>query len=187
MPDTALDILKMVLLILLYLFFARVLWAVWSEVRAPHARADINPMPVHVPVPQHHPDPTPAGAPRPPKGRGANPARLTTLEPKERRGTAYAIGSAFYAYCAPGCAGQDQVKVVQIPTDGTVHNAMIALDANGKPQLLLSSPQQIALRLGFVFQLGKAIFEELDALIAVPVGLSELPAHLGFGFIDAFA
>lgn len=55
---------------------------------------------------------------------------------------AYAIGSAFYAYCAPGCSGQDQVKVVQIPTDGTVHNAMIALDA-GKPQLLLSSAQRV--------------------------------------------
>jgi hypothetical protein len=56
---------------------------------------------------------------------------------------AYAIGSAFYAYCAPGCTGPDQVKVVQIPTDGTVHNAMIALDGSGKPQLLLSSAQRI--------------------------------------------
>ena len=35
MPDSALDILKMVLLVMLYLFFARVLWAVWSEVRQP--------------------------------------------------------------------------------------------------------------------------------------------------------
>ena len=33
MTDQALDILKLVLLGLLYLFFARVLWAVWSEVR----------------------------------------------------------------------------------------------------------------------------------------------------------
>ena len=35
MTDQALDILKLVLLALLYLFFARVLWAVWSEVRQP--------------------------------------------------------------------------------------------------------------------------------------------------------
>ena len=33
--DQALDILKLVLLGLLYLFFARVLWAVWSEVTVP--------------------------------------------------------------------------------------------------------------------------------------------------------
>ena len=31
--DLALDILKIILLFLLYLFFARVLWAVWQEVR----------------------------------------------------------------------------------------------------------------------------------------------------------
>ena len=31
--DLALDILKLILLALLYLFFARVLWAVWQEVR----------------------------------------------------------------------------------------------------------------------------------------------------------
>ena len=35
MTDQVLDILKLVLLALLYLFFARVLWAVWSEVRRP--------------------------------------------------------------------------------------------------------------------------------------------------------
>ena len=35
MTDQVLDILKLVLLALLYLFFARVLWAVWSEVRQP--------------------------------------------------------------------------------------------------------------------------------------------------------
>ena len=35
MPDSVLDILKLVLLVMLYLFFARVLFAVWSEVRQP--------------------------------------------------------------------------------------------------------------------------------------------------------
>ena len=39
MTDQALDILKLVLLGLLYLFFARVLWAVWSEVRSTANRA----------------------------------------------------------------------------------------------------------------------------------------------------
>ena len=35
MSDSLLNIFKFGLLALLYLFFARVLWAVWSEVRGP--------------------------------------------------------------------------------------------------------------------------------------------------------
>jgi len=41
MTDQVLNILKFVLLGLLYLFFARVLWAVWSEVRTPVRRQQI--------------------------------------------------------------------------------------------------------------------------------------------------
>lgn len=37
MTDQVLNALKIVLLALIYLFFARVLWAVWSEVRTPVA------------------------------------------------------------------------------------------------------------------------------------------------------
>ncbi len=42
MTDQVLTILKFVLLGLLYLFFARVLWAVWSEVRTPSRRPMIG-------------------------------------------------------------------------------------------------------------------------------------------------
>ena len=35
MTDALLNALKLVLLALIYLFFGRVLWAVWSEVRTP--------------------------------------------------------------------------------------------------------------------------------------------------------
>jgi hypothetical protein len=44
---------------------------------------------------------------------------------------AYAGGSAYYAYCAAGCSGSDDVAVVRLPTDGTVANAMLALDGAG--------------------------------------------------------
>jgi hypothetical protein len=37
MTDQVLNVFKIVLLALIYLFFARVLWAVWSEVRTPVA------------------------------------------------------------------------------------------------------------------------------------------------------
>jgi hypothetical protein len=52
---------------------------------------------------------------------------------------AYAGGDAYYAFCAAGCADSDDVSVVRFATDGTVANAMLALDAEGRPQVLLSS------------------------------------------------
>lgn len=92
MTDQVLDILKLVLLALLYLFFARVLWAVRSEVRAPiDARRDIQlagPAPAHAPT--HSPTPA-AGSPAPVRGSGNPPARLVVIEPKERKGTTFAI------------------------------------------------------------------------------------------------
>lgn len=95
MTDQVLDVLKLVLLALLYLFFARVLWAVWSEVRQPaNARQAGEPMPQPAPTPAAG-VPVPAGRrqPKPAKGRRGTPARLVVLEPKERRGTVFALGS----------------------------------------------------------------------------------------------
>ena len=64
MPDSVLDILKLVLLVMLYLFVARVLIAVWSEVRQPaQGRGIVEQPPV-----------MPAGARRP----------LAQVSPKRR-------------------------------------------------------------------------------------------------------
>lgn len=52
---------------------------------------------------------------------------------------AYAVGGAYYAYCPADCAGENAVKVVRFDTEGTVANAMLALDAEGKPQVLFST------------------------------------------------
>ena len=89
MPDSVLDILKLVLLVMLYLFFARVLFAVWSEVRQPANARGVIEQPPLMPV-----APTPNAERRelkPMKGRGTVPGRLVVLEPKQKRGTAYAI------------------------------------------------------------------------------------------------
>lgn len=56
---------------------------------------------------------------------------------------AYAGGNAYYAYCGSNCAGTDDVQVVMLPTDGTVGNAMLALDAQGRPRVLLSTFQYV--------------------------------------------
>lgn len=88
MTDQVLDILKLVLLALLYLFFARVLWAVWSEVRQPaNARGQLEYRP-----PSPAPPPPDGRRPvKPARGKRGRPARLVVLEPKERKGTTFAI------------------------------------------------------------------------------------------------
>lgn len=85
MPDSALDILKLVLLVLLYLFFARVLFAVWSEVRQPTGTRVDQPLPAQPALSVDRREIKPM------KGKGGVPARLVILEPKERRGTSFAI------------------------------------------------------------------------------------------------
>lgn len=56
---------------------------------------------------------------------------------------AYAKGGAYYAYCGAGCSGPDATKVVKLETDGTVTNAMLALDTQDRPRVLLSAASKI--------------------------------------------
>jgi pSer/pThr/pTyr-binding forkhead associated (FHA) protein len=125
MPDSVLDILKLVLLVLLYLFFARVLWAVWSEVRQPrNARGPVD----YAPAPMMLPAGDDSGAtrrePRPARGRGTRPGRLVVLEPKERRGTAYAVTGTLGI-------GRDEGNAIQITDDSYLsgHHARLWLEA----------------------------------------------------------
>lgn len=128
MTEQVLDILKLVLLALLYLFFARVLWAVWSEVRQPaNARQSADLRPYVAPTPA----PTPAGGvpapgrrqPKPARGRGGTPARLVILEPKERRGTAFAIDTEL-------SIGRDAANTIVITDDAFISSkhARVARD-----------------------------------------------------------
>ncbi|WP_434387730.1 hypothetical protein [Melittangium boletus] len=52
---------------------------------------------------------------------------------------AYSQGDAYYAWCPANCTSADKVKVVHLKTQGTVDNAMLAVGADGRPQLLLST------------------------------------------------
>lgn len=134
MTDQVLDILKLVLLALLYLFFARVLWAVWSEVRQPvNARSGAPQAQVASPsaAPAASVAPLQAAGKRvirpgkPPRGRGTRPARLVVLEPKERRGTAFALAG-------PITIGRDDDNTIQIKDDSFIsgHHARVSI-ANG--------------------------------------------------------
>ena len=173
MTDQVLDILKLVLLALLYLFFARVLWAVWSEVRQPDARSiDQHGAGQQAAAPL---DGTPTGGinwrsnqkpVRPARGQGGRPARLVVLEPKERRGTTYAIGDASIKI------GRETSNTIVIADDAYVsgHHATIALvggnvvvddivSKNGTYVNGARVTQQRALHVGDRVQIGATILE----------------------------
>ena len=85
--ELALDILKLVLLAALYLFFARVLWAVWSEVRT-----DRRVVASHTVDERSATRAAPVPKPRKAqKGRGGRVGRMVVLEPKAKRGTTFAL------------------------------------------------------------------------------------------------
>ena len=99
--EPLLGVLKYVLLALLYVFFARVLWAVWSEVRGPrlgaptpqaaHAGASPSDPTVAAPSPLTPEVKHRKRAVRAPKGKRGNVGRLVVIEPKAGRGAAFAI------------------------------------------------------------------------------------------------
>lgn len=131
MTDQVLNILKFVLLGLLYLFFARVLWAVWSEVRTPTRRPIIGaprgmgPNAGSPTAPGPRP-PAPVAAAAPTKGRRqkhkgpkqarGRASRLVILEPKARRGMAIALTGEITLGRDPGCtiAIDDDTYVSQL-------------------------------------------------------------------------
>jgi hypothetical protein len=56
---------------------------------------------------------------------------------------AYSRGDAYYGFCPSNCSSAEQVKVVQLKTEGTVDNARVAVGPDGKPQLLLNTFQYV--------------------------------------------
>ena len=105
MTDSLLNILKYALLSLLYLFFARVLWAVWSEVRGPRP----GKAPVLASTKAAKPTAMPAGtvSPAPGMTRGSakrgGVSKLIVLEPKVRKGTAIGLANEVTFGRAAGC------------------------------------------------------------------------------------
>ena len=103
MPESLLRILQFLLLLLLYLFFFRVLRAVWAEVANPRELSPAAPTRAGAAT-----APTAGGRrerPGPaPKGR---PSRLKVVEPADRKGQAFDLAEELTVGRAAGC----QVKV----------------------------------------------------------------------------
>lgn len=109
MSEQLLTILKLCLLVLLYLFFFRVLRAVWIEIHGPR-KLERRPAPAPVgagpigPVPAGGGNPGKPGKPAKVKrGRKAPATQLTVIDPPEQRGRTYPLGQELTVGRAAGC------------------------------------------------------------------------------------
>ena len=88
MPEPLLKLLELCLLALVWLFFLRVLRAVWTEVRGPAVVAA---------------RPASSSGRRPAPGRRRGTPRLVVVEPKERKGRTYDLRDEQTVGRAAGC------------------------------------------------------------------------------------
>ena len=143
MSDQILNILKFALLGLLYLFFARVLWAVWSEVRTPRQQsvrvAQGVPLAAQpAPQPQSRkqqrrqqskPVAQTVETRRPAKGRSGRVGRLVILEPRARRGTTVPMQGEV-------TLGRDASCTISIDDDSFISQLHLRFyDYEGQPML----------------------------------------------------
>jgi hypothetical protein len=104
-PDTLLAVLKVIFLCLLYLFFVRVLRAVWIELREPKT------VQVAAVPPPGPPQPGPSrDRGQPERAAGGKGEKLVIVEPVERKGHAFELGDELTVGRAAGCG-------VAIPDD----------------------------------------------------------------------
>jgi pSer/pThr/pTyr-binding forkhead associated (FHA) protein len=145
MTDQVLTILKFVLLGLLYLFFARVLWAVWSEVRTPSRRPMVGAPRQGAPSPAAG-QTTPMGRPavaaatapmakpskaakRQSKQQRGRATRLVMLEPRSRRGVTVQLGGDIVL-------GRDPTSTIVIDDDSYISQRHVHFyDYEGQPMV----------------------------------------------------
>lgn len=150
MPDSLLTILKFCFLAILYLFFFRVLRAVWAEVKG---------------VPVVAPAPAQARPARPMVGGNKPPGRLKVLEPVERRGRSYDLGEELTVGRAGGCQvtleGDNYVSQLHARVfrrDGQFYVEDLG-STNGTYVNRKKVTAPIAIRKGDKLQIGKTVME----------------------------
>jgi hypothetical protein len=95
-PEPLLNVLKICLLILLYLFFFRVLRAVWAEVRLAEQGGGGT-------KPRSKRTGGQARTPRRTRSRERTPPKLKVVQPAELAGTVYPLGDELTVGRAAGC------------------------------------------------------------------------------------
>jgi pSer/pThr/pTyr-binding forkhead associated (FHA) protein len=163
--EAQLNILNYGFLALLYLFFARVLWAVWSEVRGPRLGVHHPPAQTRDATAQAPRPAAPANPAKAARAKRGTPSRLLVLEPKVRKGSAYPIGGEITLGRAPSCAIglPDDTFASQLHTRVFVRDGAVWVEDLGSTNgthingRRLSAPAQLAT--GDRLQIGSTIFE----------------------------
>jgi pSer/pThr/pTyr-binding forkhead associated (FHA) protein len=146
-PESLLTILKFAFLALLYLFFFRVLRAVWAELREPKAVPTVAPVPTAAP------------------STGPAPTKVKVLDPANRRGQVFEVGDEVTVGRAAGCgiSLDDDTYVSQLHArlfrrDGTVYVEDLG-STNGTylNKRKVAGPQ--ALRKGDRVAIGRTVLE----------------------------
>lgn len=126
MPESLLTALKLIFLGLLYLFFFRVIRAVWVELREPKdVQVAVAPAPASSRAAAR--ETARAGGLRPPWAAGSDgPERLVLLEPAEQHGQVFELGDELTVGRAIGCS-------VALPDDtfvSTLHARVFRRDGS---------------------------------------------------------
>lgn len=100
MPDPVLTLLKYVFLAVLYLFFLRVLRAVWVETREPKPA----PLPAEIPAPPTGASPGVASPATGAMNGMVGPEKLVVVSPDDMKGTEFPLGTEVTVGRAGGCA-----------------------------------------------------------------------------------
>jgi pSer/pThr/pTyr-binding forkhead associated (FHA) protein len=160
MPEQLLTVLKVCLLVLLYLFFLRVLRAVWAEVSPPRVAADVAPARAAPAKAPKSARPRTARAPR----KGAVPTRLHVLEPVDRAGTEFALTGDMTMGRAPGCTVVlDEQYVSQVHTRVFQRESGVFVEdlgsTNGTWVNGVRAQGHVSVRPGDRIQLGNVVLE----------------------------
>jgi pSer/pThr/pTyr-binding forkhead associated (FHA) protein len=154
MPESLLTILKFCFLALLYLFFFRVLRAVWAELR-PSAHLNTTPAPAR---------PKQARTP----GRAARtgpPTKLKVVEPKEQSGRVYDLGNELTVGRAAGCqvALEDDSYVSQLHARVFTRDGQLYVEDLGSTNGTYLNRKKVSgpmlVRRGDRLQIGKTVLE----------------------------
>jgi FHA domain len=174
MTDQLLGVFKVCLLILLYLFFARVLWAVWTEVRTPRAPIEDRRQRAGQPglvgaadgtVPAAHRPAAPPAPPRATRGRGGKVGRMIVIEPRSMKGSAFAVTGELSIGRSSGCTISipDDTYMSQvharITSDGTTTHLEDLGSTNGSLLNGNRVTRPVALHRGDRVQLGTTVLE----------------------------
>jgi len=164
MSEQLLTVLKICLLVLLYLFFFRVLRSVWVEINGPKV-AKRQPVPAPAgPGPIGPPQAAAAASPKQRKAKRSAPTHLTIVEPQEQRGRTYPLGDELTVGRAPGCQIViDDTYASQIHARVFARDGQVMVEDLGSTNGTLLNKAKVAgptvMRRGDRLQVGSTVME----------------------------